>query len=98
MISSRLLFFTIVLGLSFGTAVAQNDPTLDIGLKPYGSYHGGDLDSVNLTNGNLTLHIPLSRGAKGLFWKHNVGCLLLLRSSEDRLDHYRRSGKYRSRL
>jgi YD repeat-containing protein len=67
--SSRLLFFTIVLGLSFGTTVAQNDPTLDIGLKPYGSYHGGDLDSVNLSNGNLTLHIPLvgypQRGSLG---------------------------------
>ncbi|HKR96168.1 MAG TPA: hypothetical protein VJW55_12425, partial [Candidatus Angelobacter sp.] len=67
--SSRLLFFTIVLGMSFGAAVAQNDPTLDIGLKPYGSYHGGDLDSVNLSNGNLTLHIPLvgypQRGSLG---------------------------------
>lgn len=46
--------------MSFGFAVAQNDPSLDTGLKPYGSYHGGDLDSVSLTNGNLTLHIPLA--------------------------------------
>lgn len=66
---SRLLFFGIVLLMNFGFAVAQNDPSLDTGLKPYGSYHGGDLDSVNLTNGNLTLHIPLAaypqRGSLG---------------------------------
>ena len=56
---SRVLFFGIVLLMNFGFAVAQDDPTLDIGLKPYGSYHGGDLDSVNLSNGNLTLHMVL---------------------------------------
>jgi RHS repeat-associated protein len=32
---------------------------MEIGFKPYGSYHGGDLDSVNLSNGFLNLHIPL---------------------------------------
>src|SRR5690348_15745138 len=58
--SSRFVFFNVVLIMSFGFAVAQNDPSLDTGLKPYGSYHGGDLDSVSLTNGNLTLHIPLA--------------------------------------
>lgn len=51
------------------SAVAQTDPTLETGLKPYGSYHGGDLDSVNLSNGNLTLHIALNgypqRGSLG---------------------------------
>lgn len=29
------------------------------GLKPYDSWHGGDLDTVSLTNGGLVLHIPL---------------------------------------
>jgi len=29
------------------------------GIKPYDSLHGGDLDSVSLTNGALSLHIPL---------------------------------------
>lgn len=29
------------------------------GLKPYDSWHGGDLDSVSLTSGALALHIPL---------------------------------------
>ena len=40
--------------------LAQLDPSLETGIKPYGSYHGGDLDSVNLSNGNLILHIPLA--------------------------------------
>ncbi len=39
--------------------MAQNDVNLDQGLKPYGSYMGGNLDTVSLTNGNLMLHIPL---------------------------------------
>src|SRR5215469_13588882 len=45
------------------------DPSLETGIKPFGSYHGGDLDSVNLANGNLILHIQLAeypqRGALG---------------------------------
>ena len=32
---------------------------LEQGIKPYGSYEGGDIDSVSMVNGNLTLHIPL---------------------------------------
>jgi RHS repeat-associated protein len=49
--------------------IAQTDPTLDTGLKPYGSYHGGDVDSISLTNGNLVVHISIAsypqRGALG---------------------------------
>src|SRR5258708_7998070 len=40
-------------------AGAQNNPNEEQGLKPYDSWHGGDLDSVSLTNGGLVLHIPL---------------------------------------
>ena len=47
---------------------AQDLPEFETGLKPYGAYHGGDIDSVSLTNGNLALHIPLfsypQRGGK----------------------------------
>ena len=39
--------------------VNPTDPTLETGLKASGSYHGGDIDSVSLTNGNLTVHISL---------------------------------------
>jgi len=38
---------------------AQSNLNEDQGLKPYDSFHGGDLDSVSLTNGSLALHIPL---------------------------------------
>jgi hypothetical protein len=44
------------------------DPTLERGLKPYGTFEGGAVDSVSVTNGNLNLHIPLisypQRGGK----------------------------------
>jgi RHS repeat-associated protein len=47
---------------------AQQNANLEQGLKPFGLYQGGDLDSVSMTNGNLTLHIPLvsypQRGGK----------------------------------
>src|SRR5713101_382098 len=36
-----------------------NNPNTENGLKPYGSFHGGDIDTVSLTNGNVILHIPL---------------------------------------
>src|SRR6267378_42950 len=57
--------FSLILSKS---ACAQDLPEFEIGLKPFGTYHGGDIDSVSLTNGNLTLHIPLfsypQRGGK----------------------------------
>lgn len=32
---------------------------LEQGLKPFGQYQGGNIDSVSLINGNVSLHIPL---------------------------------------
>src|SRR5258708_25546323 len=40
--------------------LAQRNPNEEQGLKPYDSWHGGDLDSVSLSNGGLVLHIPLA--------------------------------------
>jgi RHS repeat-associated protein len=49
-------------------ASAQVDPNLEQGLKLYGSYHGGDLDLVNVQNGHLTFRAPFyslpQRGGK----------------------------------
>ena len=56
---SQFLICVLLLSPAF-SAHAQTDQNLDIGLKPYGSYHGGELDSVNMVNGNLTLHIPIA--------------------------------------
>src|SRR5262249_39366983 len=38
---------------------AQTNPDLEQGIKPYGSYHGGSLDQVSLSNGNLFFQAPL---------------------------------------
>ncbi len=40
-------------------ASAQQTSELESGLKPFGSFQGGDIDSVSLSSGNLVLHIPL---------------------------------------
>lgn len=50
--------------------LAAQDPNLQTGLTLYGSFRGGDVDSVNLNNGNVSLHAPLvsfpQRGKLGL--------------------------------
>ena len=51
-----------------GVAVAQTAPNIENGFKSFGSYHGGDLDTVNLQTGNVMFHVPLfsypQRGGK----------------------------------
>jgi hypothetical protein len=54
--------FLVVL---FGTLIAtcgfaQTSLNLANGIPPGGSYGGSNVDTVNLLNGNLTLHIPLA--------------------------------------
>jgi RHS repeat-associated protein len=38
---------------------AQTLSGLEQGIKPYGSYDSGGIDSIGLANGSVTLHIPL---------------------------------------
>ena len=57
-ISLILAVGAVVFALS-SPASSQTTPDLEGGFKPYGSYHGGDIDTVNLGTGNLTIHIPL---------------------------------------
>jgi RHS repeat-associated protein len=63
-----LLFFTV-------GAFAQMDANLERGLKPFGSYSGGNVDTVSLTSGNLFVHIPFwsyaQRGGK-LGWNYFI--------------------------
>jgi len=59
----------LVIGILMFTKFAVTQATdLAPGLQPYQSYHGGDLDQVNLSNGNLHVRIPLisypQRGGK----------------------------------
>jgi hypothetical protein len=52
----------VFISLSFLTtfAIAQEvTPDLAAGLQPYQSYDGGNIDQINLQNGNLHLKIPL---------------------------------------
>jgi RHS repeat-associated protein len=49
----------VMLAGSF-SVFGQTNPNEEQGLKPYDSFHGGDLDSVSLTSGGLSLHIPLA--------------------------------------
>jgi len=54
--------------LKVPAANAQDLAGLEQGIKPYGSYHGGDIDSISMVNGSLTLNIPIisypQRGGK----------------------------------
>ena len=54
----KLLVFSCVLICSFFAAQAQDKP--DRGIQPANSYSISDIETVNLTNGNLMLNIPLA--------------------------------------
>jgi hypothetical protein len=56
-----LPLFVIIFGLT-NLLLAQTAPSFENGWKPYGSYDGSHLDTVNLMNGNLMLHAPLLPG------------------------------------
>jgi hypothetical protein len=61
-----LLLSLLVLNLI--RASAQDLGGFEQGIKPYGAYHGGNIDSISMVNGKLTLHISLisypQRGSK----------------------------------
>ncbi|MHB8652643.1 MAG: hypothetical protein ACYDA9_02060 [Terriglobia bacterium] len=67
-LATVLVAFITLLGPRSTPLTAQDAPEFEIGLKPYGTFHGGDIDSVSLTNGNLTVHASLwsnsQRGGK----------------------------------
>src|SRR5437016_3339925 len=53
-----LLCLALLITVGSAGAFAQSEPNLEIGFKPYGSYHGNEVDTLGLMNGNLSLHIP----------------------------------------
>jgi hypothetical protein len=59
MSSRRLLWLSAIILLSILSAFPQTSPDLDQGMKPYGSYHGGDLDNISMSNGNVFFHADL---------------------------------------
>jgi RHS repeat-associated protein len=52
-----LTFFIFLIAPIFTNA--QDLAGFEQGIKPYGSYEGGDIDSISMVNGGLSLHIPL---------------------------------------
>ena len=55
----RLACLAVVLFALQFTGLAQENADLENGLKPFGSYRGGELDTVSMTNGNLMVQIPI---------------------------------------
>src|SRR4051812_14037260 len=52
---------TVAFGLSVASqSSAQDNDDLQQGLKAYGTYRGGEIDSVSMTNGGLSLDVPLA--------------------------------------
>jgi RHS repeat-associated protein len=49
----------VLLATFLSPALAQINPNLETGFKPFGSYDDTSLDSVSVTNGNLIVHIPI---------------------------------------
>ena len=57
-LAKLLRSFVIICAFS-NLLLAQTAPSIENGFKPYGSYEGSHLDTVNLMNGNVMLHAPL---------------------------------------
>ncbi len=57
-LAKLLRSFVIICAFS-NLLLAQTAPNLENGWKPYGSYDGSHLDTVNLMNGNVMLHVPI---------------------------------------
>lgn len=60
---NQRIFFVILLMTFWGilsaqSIRAQSDPIFEEGFKPFGSFQSGDIDTVNLLNLELNLHIP----------------------------------------
>jgi RHS repeat-associated protein len=56
---ARLLCVPVFICAFNGLLFTQSSPSLENGFKNYGSYDGSSLDTVNVMNGNLMLHIPV---------------------------------------
>ncbi len=68
--SGKVWIAAVILLACSMASLAQNNPNTDQGMKPFDSFHGGTIDSVSITSGNLMFHAPLyslpQRGRAGL--------------------------------
>jgi RHS repeat-associated protein len=80
---SLSLSLLLVFASSIRMAQAQDDPNFENGLKSFGSYHAGNIDHIDLSNGALNVDIPL------ISYPQRGGKLKL-----DFTLHYHNSGNY----
>lgn len=55
----KTVYSLLLILICSAICIAQANPNLEQGMKPFGSYVGGDIDSVSLSNGNLRIEIPV---------------------------------------
>ena len=58
-VANVLPFFPVLFFLMAVPSLAQESDDLQQGIKAYGTYRGGDIDSVSMTSGSLNVKIPL---------------------------------------
>jgi hypothetical protein len=58
--AKQWLYFLLIIVLVSLPAFSQSNPNEEQELKPFDALHGGDLDSISLTSGGLSIHIPLA--------------------------------------
>ena len=80
---SLSLSLLLLFASSIRMAQAQDDPNFENGLKAFGSYHAGNIDHIDLSNGALNVDIPL------ISYPQRGGKLKL-----DFTLHYHNSGNY----
>jgi RHS repeat-associated protein len=56
---NRWLIQAVAFAVAVVPQVFGQEPNLEMGYKPYNTFHAGDIDSINMTNGNPTVRIPL---------------------------------------
>src|SRR6266436_2872336 len=49
----------VIVGTFATDTLRAQVPAFDDGFKPFGAYHGGNVDTVNLINGHAMLNIPI---------------------------------------
>jgi len=54
-----ILWVVAIVTLIQSSLIAQTNPNIDNGIKPFGSYDARSIDHIDLASGGLSLHIPL---------------------------------------
>src|SRR5579884_1518180 len=55
----KIVFLLPLVFLAGSSMFSQTQPNLETGYKPYGSHDATGIDSINLSNGDLMVHIAL---------------------------------------